>query len=111
MKYASAILSIYLFALAVLPCADEVGWCVFDLEEAIGVELHKEGDHDHEKECSDHCSPLCNCNCCQMTIRLPIKTNFEIIDPVPVFSDPSSLESLLKDFTFLHDIWQPPKFS
>ena len=104
MKWISTILSIYILAIAVLPCADEVGWCVFDLEETIGVELHETGDHNHENECSDHCSPLCTCSCCQMTVRTPVKVNFQIISPIPIFLDPSSLESSLKDLTSLNDI-------
>lgn len=111
MKFTSTILSIYLLALAVLPCADAAGWCVFDLEETLGVELHETGDHNHENECSDHCSPLCTCSCCQMTVRTPVKANLEIITPILIFSDPSSLESLLKDLTSLSEIWQPPRFS
>ena len=100
-----------MLTLAVLPCADEAGWCIFDMEESIGVELHETGDHNHENECSDHCSPLCSCSCCQMTVRTPANANLEIIAPIPIFSDPSSLESLLKDLTSLSDIWQPPRFS
>ena len=109
MKWISTILSIYILALAILPCADQAIWCIFDVEKAIGVEFHETGDHNHENECSDHCTPLCTCSCCQITIRTPITVNLEIAPPIAVLSDPSSLESLLKDLTSLNDIWQPPK--
>ena len=109
MKWISTILSIYIFILATLPCADEAGWCVFDVESTIGVELHAGGNHDHKNDYSDHCSPLCTCSCCQITVRTPTKINLDISPATISFSDPSSLESSLKDLTSLNDIWQPPK--
>jgi hypothetical protein len=109
MKLITNILSLYILLLATLPCADEAGWCVFDVESTIGVELHQSGNHDHKNDCSDHCSPLCTCSCCQITVRTPAKIHLGITPPVISFSDPSSLESLLKDLTSLDDIWQPPK--
>jgi hypothetical protein len=111
MKKISTIISIYFLALAILPCADEAGWCLFDLEDVFGVELHETTDHSHEKECGDHCSPFCVCSCCQMTVRLPVKASFELTIRIPVLSTPNSLTSSLSDLTSLNDIWQPPKFS
>ncbi len=111
MKYICAILGIYILVLATLPCADEAGWCVFDIEETFGIELHETGNHNHEKECSDHCSPLCTCSCCQMTLRTPVKAALTIAPLKPVISDISSFESTLKDLAALNDVWEPPKFS
>lgn len=111
MKFISAILGVYILALAVLPCADEAGWCVFDVEDTFGIELHESGNHDHENECSDHCSPLCTCNCCHITVRAPVKSDFAISAPEFILSGTPLLESSLIDLTSVTDIWQPPKLS
>lgn len=107
----SAILSIYLLAIAVLPCADEAGWCVFDIEDALGLELHESGTHDHNKDCADHCSPFCTCSCCHINLRTPVKTSVLVNPPIPLFSDTPSRESILADLAFISDIWQPPQLS
>lgn len=109
MKCISIILGVYLLALAVLPCADEAGWCVFDIEEAFGVELHETENHNHNNDCADHCSPLCTCSCCHITLRTPVKMDVHITSPRLVLSDAPLLESLLRNLTSLNDIWQPPK--
>ncbi|MCB9334363.1 MAG: hypothetical protein H6574_25220 [Lewinellaceae bacterium] len=110
MKRLSIILGLYILALATLPCADEAGWCVFDLEESFGIELHETGNHNHENECSDHCSPLCICSCCQMTLKTPVKFVLAITVLRPLFSDLPSFEPVLKDLNPIDDVWQPPKF-
>jgi hypothetical protein len=110
MKSISAILGIYILALAVLPCADEANWCIFDVEETFGVELHESGNHNHENECSDHCSPLCTCSCCHITIRTPTKNDLSITGPKFIFAD-YPLLSMLIDLTSINDIWQPPQLS
>lgn len=109
MKLTTNVLSLYILLLATLPCADKPGWCIFDVESTVGVEVHAGGSDDHENECSDKCSPLCACSCCQITVRTPAKINLDIPPPTIPFSDPSSLGSLLEDLTALNDIWQPPK--
>lgn len=111
MKWTVTIFNLYFLALAVFPCADEAIWCISDVEKTTGVELQNAEGHSHDNECTDYCSPLCTCSCCQMTVRTPIKINFQISALTPTFSDPSSLESLLKDLTSLNEIWQPPKLS
>lgn len=111
MKSISAILGIYILALAVLPCADESNWCIFDVEETFGVELHESGNHNHGNECSDHCSPLCTCSCCHITVRTPTKNDLSTTIPKLIFADLPSFESMFVDLTYIHDIWQPPQFS
>ena len=111
MKCINAILSIYIFSLAVLPCADESGRCIFDVEETFGTELHESSDHDHQNEGSNHCSPLCTCNCCHTTVKTPIKANLSITPPLLILSKYPLLASMLIDLTFINDIWQPPKLS
>lgn len=110
-KCISTILSLYLMALAVLPCSDESGWCLFDIEAAVGVELHETDDHDHQTDCSDHCSPFCICNCCQITVRTPVKTAFSISPPSSIIADQPQLKPWFKVLILPNDIWQPPKLT
>ncbi|MEL7118248.1 MAG: DUF6660 family protein [Bacteroidota bacterium] len=109
MKKTSTILGIYMLILAVLPCADEALWCVFDIEETIGIELHQDEEHEHENECSDHCSPLCTCSCCQITVRNPLKAEISINPPYFIFSDPAFREPSFSGLLLFKAIWQPPK--
>ncbi len=105
----STILSMYLLAIAILPCADDAEWCIFDIEATFGIELHQDADHEHEQQCGDHCSPFCICSCCQITIRLPEKAALTIAIPQGHGYTFSPQIATFPDLTSIHDIWQPPK--
>lgn len=109
MKISSVILSIYLLSLALLPCADGAEWCVFDLEKSLNIELHENQEHEHEDDCEDHCSPLCYCACCHITLRPPLSTELKAEIPLIRPFKPSSLTYSYTDLLLTHEIWQPPK--
>ncbi|PHN06092.1 hypothetical protein CRP01_14070 [Flavilitoribacter nigricans DSM 23189 = NBRC 102662] len=100
-----------MLALAVLPCADEGAWCVFDLEDSFGLEFHEGGSHNHHNDCEDHCSPLCICSCCHITVRTPVRMQVALKVPIRIFSTQPAHRSFLADLTSIHDIWQPPRRS
>ncbi|MCB0676845.1 MAG: hypothetical protein KDC30_09175 [Saprospiraceae bacterium] len=109
MNWISAILSVYLLALALLPCADEAG-CDASIDfaraalEATGGEAH-----DHGSGCADHCSPFCLCSCCQLTIRVPGKPLLYTPPTRPGIPDPPIFEPLSQGLTVVNNIWQPPR--
>jgi hypothetical protein len=111
MKYISAILSIYILALALLPCADQIDWCNSDTGAEQVVAQAEAGDHDHSSDSKDLCSPLCTCSCCHLTVRTPTKNDLPITIPKFIFADSPLLESVLVDITSIHDIWHPPQLS
>jgi len=70
MKFLAFILSIYIFALNLAPCAD---YSVPDDE--VETEISQAIGDDHQHQDSDLCSPFCSCQCCHINA-----THFEIAD-------------------------------
>lgn len=67
MKYSALILFCYLTALLVWPCADIVADTTQD-----NIEITQHEGHEHDAE-SDHCSPLCYCQCCQIHVNFTVE--------------------------------------
>ena len=102
MKFLTIILSLYLFALNLAPCAD------YDaLGNDIKTEVSQLVDNDHQHQDSDLCSPFCICQCCHIsTIPFDIpdlKLNPSLITTKIIFYK----NGIEKDFT--SSILQPPK--
>lgn len=102
MKFLTIILSLYIFALNLAPCAD------YDaLGNDIKTEVSQLVDNDHQHQDSDLCSPFCICQCCHIsTIPFDIpdlKLNTSFITTKNNFYQ----KGLEKDFT--SSILQPPK--
>lgn len=110
MKHISLILGVYLVALAIIPCADGAAWDQHDMDQSLEAEWTGEVDHDHD-DTMDLCSPLCMCSCCHITIRPPMKLDWQLGAPPLVLAKAPTLPSEVWDFVCLDDIWQPPKFS
>lgn len=100
------ILAFYFMALSLMPCAD--------LRQQSGsgkTELSVNIDESHSKDQGDICSPLCICNCCQMTV-----TAFKM---EPLIKVPAQIQAcfskkiLFQKNNFAYQvydhIWQPPK--
>ncbi len=102
MKFLAAILSIYIFALNLVPCEDS---CDFDNE--VKTEISKTLDNDHKHQDTDSCSPFCNCQCCHVHA-----THFKIVDFIIATTSISTevfyhFKGLEKDFN--STILQPPQ--
>ena len=110
MKYVSIILSIYLLALAIVPCADGSTWDTSAIGNSLAVELPDTDSHDHEST-MDHCSPLCSCSCCHITIRPPVKLDWQLAFPLKAAVKKTRIQADIYTSLCLDDIWQPPKFS
>lgn len=109
MKHIGTIVSVYLLVLALLPCADQAGWCNVDVPPEVETIIADVGEHDHHSNEEDHCSPLCICSCCHITLRTPLRAGFAIAMPKPDLFEPPALQTILTDLTDARDIWEPPK--
>ena len=103
MRGAIFILTLYLLALAVLPCADEVVQVTKDSQtEAISHD--NESDH---PEHQDFCSPFCICSCCgSLVCVFSYATGFANPDWLDTsFPLPSNL-----NFSSIYQegVWHPP---
>lgn len=82
-----------------MPCADAA---------MQNEETHQTIDNHHTEHTTDHCSPLCVCNCCgtitiyQETIKLQENIQFQVIKE----EDGFMLPSIPKVY---YAIWQPPQ--
>lgn len=101
------LLSFYFAVLVIIPCNDVKA-------QSYSGEFTKTSSYSedsHSKDNGDMCSPLCICNCCQMTVA-----SFKI---EPILNFPKQVESYhhkkilfqKNDFAYLvyDQIWQPPK--
>ncbi len=111
MKIAIHILTIYMLALALIPCGDGGGGIVEIAHELFGVEDHDTHEHDqHSNNCGDdHCSPFCICNCCSSVFDPPVKTQVALKFPnsIPREIPPFSYQAKLSNYA--SSIWQPPR--
>ena len=102
MKFIAFLLSIYIFALNVAPCADYVA-----TDNDANTEISQAIDSDHQHQDSDLCSPFCVCQCCHISATYlqfaDLKLDFNIIST----QDFLYLNGTEKDFTA--SILQPPR--
>lgn len=107
MRFLRMILSIYFAALLVMPCNDVKAQS--NSENSFRISVDVESSHSENKD--DNCSPLCICNCCQMTV-----TSLKV---EPILNFPETVKSYYSkkidfkknDFAYMvyDQIWQPPK--
>jgi len=100
------ILAFYFMALSVMPCED-----VHQKSGSDQTKLSSGIEESHSKDKGDICSPLCICNCCQITV-----TAFKM---EPLFEIPEQIKALISRKIFFRNnnfayqvydhIWQPPK--
>lgn len=113
MKLVIHIFTLYMFALALVPCGDGGGGIMELLKHISGDEHGRFSDHDqHSDNCGDDaCSPFCVCSCCSTIINATEKLPLQIVALPPI---PSSIPSFLPNInpsSFFADIWQPPRLS
>lgn len=97
-------LSLYLIALVLMPCTDNVSFD--DGSECSLSAISSCSDH-HEEE-NDTCAPFCHCMCCGHVCSFePIMLVSCSPQVVSVKDVPGPDPHLLKEVCF--SIWQPPK--
>ncbi|WP_228462905.1 DUF6660 family protein [Chryseobacterium caseinilyticum] len=106
-KHLRLILTIYFFALSVMPCSD-VSAQSFAGDQS---QTSMSAERSHSDETDDSCSPFCFCSCCQITV-----TAFKI---EPLLQVPSQVSFYFSQKILFHKnniafqvydhIWQPPK--
>ena len=93
-------------ALSLMPCEDVQKQSGSDhMQQSFGI------DESHSKDQGDICSPLCVCNCCQMTVAaFKMDTLIKIPEKVQFYF---SKKILFRTNNFAYQvydhIWQPPK--
>lgn len=100
------ILAFYFVALSLMPCED--------MQKSQGsdqVRLSFIADNSHSKDHGDICSPLCVCNCCQITVAaFKLDALIDIPEQIRVYF---SKKILFHKNNFVYQIydhiWQPPK--
>ena len=107
MRFITFILSIYVLALSVVSCADD-------------IESHSDGDkvevsvsqdeHNHSENCTDFCSPFCSCACCGSVVTLAANT---LLTDASVNQLPKYLFRYSFDYSFNYNIgvWRPPNLA
>lgn len=111
MKQLNVTLSLYLLVLAMLPCTDGMALGESHILNTQQLEVNHADEHEHDKGVADHCSPLCACSCCHITIRPPADMTWGISFTPMLGEKLPHLYSNLYGLTDSDDIWQPPKFS
>lgn len=113
MKITITILSVYMLALALVPCGDNAGNSLSMEGLVPEQEQGAYAEHDHHTDgCEDDsCSPLCACSCCSIPLSSAKAINrkqnvlFPVQQAKPTFApafNPSAFQSL---------VWHPPAFS
>lgn len=109
MNFFRLLLTFYFAALTLVPCNDVNVQLPDNTKQSVSILLDSEDSH--SKDQGDICSPLCSCNCCQMTVA-----SFKML---PLISLPKKAAEYFSkkvhfkknDFAYLvyDQIWQPPK--
>jgi len=102
MRFLAFILAIYIFALNLAPCEDNV---VLDSE--VKTEILQSLDNDHQHQDLDICSPFCSCQCCHITAKHFQLTHTKLDIHIISTQDFLYLKGNLKDFS--KSILQPPQ--
>jgi len=87
--------------LSFVPCSDVYVQSSKNVKETYSIQQKSDNLHSEEHK-EDLCSPLCSCNCCQITVA-----SFKS-EPLPL---QKKVHFQKNDFAYLvyDQIWQPPK--
>jgi len=105
-KSVCLLFAVYVFALALYPCADK-GTCTDDsTPRDLVVAIYNQG---HGNEEQDVCSPLCICACCSAQVQLSSTTTPSSF----IHWAPNTLiKTAYQENGYMatsYSIWQPPK--
>lgn len=102
MRWFFSIIAVYIFSLAIVPCADGIT----NHSHQHRFAVHADGDADAADE-GDHCTPFCACDCC----RLPVVSQEAAVEestPAQYFKI-THIELVERPFTdFYFSVWRPP---
>ncbi|WP_369074294.1 MULTISPECIES: DUF6660 family protein [Mucilaginibacter] len=101
MKFGSLVMCVVILVLGLMPCKDS------NAASKISAKITLEQGHGESNPLQDHCSPFCQCSCCNtpsLTAVTPLL--FSIPGEVLHFY-PHLPTSKIKTRNI--DIWQPPK--
>ena len=104
MRILAFILSIFVLAMAIMPCDDEFDNAMSPDVSKTQVENHSD-NHSHQNE--DGCTPFCICQCCGTPIILPALFNFNEKNEVAL-SSISFHYSSLYFYDYSNGVWHPP---
>jgi len=101
MKIVALIFALYVAALHVLPCVDEVPHM------AVCTADFTQGTHHHGGDEADACSPFCVCSCCNVIMMM---SSFIFADR-PQWNATTTLVDHYRSYisSFVTSFWQPPK--
>ena len=106
MKTIAYILSLYITALSLVPCADGM----VPLSVKYAIEEDAFGEHHHSEDHKDDCTPFCICVCCGSMIvfsndapQLNDKVDISRVGSFQFYFDYS--------FDYNHGVWHPPVIS
>ena len=102
MKIFAIILSMSIFSMALVPCAD--GAVEYHEQESSVV------DDGHEHNEDDDCTPFCSCDCCSVTVTVPQIPILPLAEVEQNYSF-SFLYSFSYSFDYAQGVWRPPNFS
>ncbi len=107
MNFLRLFLTIYFAVLTILPCND------VKAQSSSGefTKISSYSEDSHSKDKGDICSPLCTCNCCQMTVAsFKIEPLMPLSKKAPEYFS-KKIHFQKNDFAYLvyDQIWQPPK--
>ncbi|XCF04745.1 DUF6660 family protein [Tamlana crocina] len=102
MKVLALILSIYIFALNLVPCEDNG---IPDNE--VKTEISQALDNDHQHQGADLCSPFCQCHCCHIHVAQFNVLDYSLSNIVVQTQVFNHFEGLEKDFNTT--LLQPPQ--
>lgn len=102
------LMAFILMALVALPCADAAE--VNPVRMAHSEKTQDQSENTHSGSHSDHCSPLCLCDCCGISVMVFRLSFVECKNPL---KRPARQKIRINDAyfesNFLATIWQPPK--
>lgn len=108
MRLSIYILSLYLLALAVIPCSD-VAYTSTVMQDLVVTSTS--GHNDPNNDINDICSPFCQCTCCSITATSKFTSlKLQLAKPaMPSSTYPVWKASFVSNY--YGNIWQPPKIN
>lgn len=107
MKAFTVIFSIYIAALAVVPCNDSMELNTSNLTSDTSIEQH---DHSHSEHDEDGCSTFCSCACCGTSLIIP-SNQFVAQSEIDLSTTHVFHYSSDYSYDFNLGIWHPPSLS
>ena len=104
MRIVAFILSIFVLAMAIMPCEDEFDKTVSSEVSISQIDNHSD-HHSHQNE--DGCTPFCICQCCGTPITVPMLFRFNDRNDL-VLTEFSFHYSSLYFFDYSNGVWHPP---